>query len=74
MVLVAGADTTRGAALARACAHDGAAVVLVGGDGESLGSLAAELTAAGARVAVFAGDPNVDSERAALAELLDELF
>ncbi len=74
MVLVAEADTTSGSALARACAAGGAAVVLTGRDGAALGALAAELEHASTRVAVFVGDARDDAERAALAQLLDELF
>jgi hypothetical protein len=50
------------------------AVVLVGADGDALGRLAAELEAEGRRVAVFVGDPAVDADRAALREMLAELF
>ncbi|MCZ7531633.1 MAG: hypothetical protein M5U31_15630 [Acidimicrobiia bacterium] len=74
VLLVAGADTLRGAALARAVAEDGAAVVACGVDQAALGVLAADLHAAGARVAVFAGDPDSPDARGALAEMIDELF
>lgn len=58
---------------ARALAEEGAAVVIVG-TGAAAGDLAAEIERAGGRVAVFAGDPAADPDRAALAEMVDELF
>ena len=59
--------------LARRLAADGATVVLVGEATERAGALVAELEAGGAgRVAVFAGDPDVEAE--ALAEFVAELF
>jgi hypothetical protein len=51
-----------------------AVVVLAGDDADALGVLAAELVATGARVAVFAGDAASDAGRAALVELVSELF
>ena len=66
-MVVADADSDRGAGLARAVAEAGAAVVLTGRDAERIGALAAEL--ADARVAVFLGEPT----DAAFAEMLDEL-
>jgi NADP-dependent 3-hydroxy acid dehydrogenase YdfG len=74
VVVIANADTTSGATLARSCTADGAAVVLVGDDAGAIGRLAAELLAADARCALFVGDPRDDEERAALAELVSELF
>jgi hypothetical protein len=50
------------------------AIVLVGTDGDALGSLAKELEADGRRVAVFVGDPAADADRAALQEMLVELY
>jgi hypothetical protein len=49
-------------------------VVLVGDDAGTLGALAADLLDDGARCALFVGDPRDDSQRAALAELVSELF
>lgn len=74
VVVVARADTPSGAEVARALTDDGAAVVLVGDDGAALGRLAASLIAEGARGAIFVGDPRGSAERAALAELVAELF
>jgi NAD(P)-dependent dehydrogenase (short-subunit alcohol dehydrogenase family) len=74
VVVVADADGTRGAALARALTAADAVVVLTGVDADALGALAAELVGAGARVAVFAGDAASDEGRAALVELVNELF
>jgi hypothetical protein len=51
-----------------------AVVVLVGDDAEALGVVARELEAAGRRTAVFVGDVTAPAERAALDEMLDELF
>ena len=68
------ADTPSGAELARAIIDDGGAVVLVGDDAGALGRLAASLLASGARCAIFVGDPRDDAERAALSELVAELF
>ena len=74
VVVIAGADTASGAALARSCAADGSAVVLVGEDAGAIGILAAELLAADVRCGLFIGDPRDEFERAALAELVSELF
>ncbi len=74
VVVVAGADTQSGAALARAVAADGAVVVACGVDEAGLGDLVAELHAAGARVAAYVGDPVSREDRAALAEMIDEVF
>lgn len=73
-MIVTGADTESGAAAARACAADGAALVLVGDDARAIGVLTAELLAAETRCALFIGDPRDDAERAALAELVAELY
>jgi NAD(P)-dependent dehydrogenase (short-subunit alcohol dehydrogenase family) len=58
---------------ARVLAEDGAAVVLVGADAGA-GDLVAEIELAGGRAAVFAGDLGDETDRAALAEMVDELF
>jgi NAD(P)-dependent dehydrogenase (short-subunit alcohol dehydrogenase family) len=60
--------------IALAIARDGATVVVAGADAEAAGVLAAQVDAAGGRVAVFTGDLTRDADRAALAELLAELF
>lgn len=73
-MLVAGADEAQGAALARAVAGDGAAVVVCGTDEVALGTLVAELYALGARVAMFVGDPTGGDDRLALTEMVGELF
>ncbi|MGH9026471.1 MAG: hypothetical protein ACRDWD_10225 [Acidimicrobiia bacterium] len=49
-------------------------IVLVGSDGDALGRLAAELESEGRRVAVFVGDPAAEADRAALREMLAELY
>ena len=71
---MADADGARGEQLARAMVAVHAVVVLTGDDVDALGTLAAELIAAGARVAVFAGDAASAGGRAALVELVNELF
>lgn len=58
---------------ARTLASEGAAVVLVGA-GEDTGRIVADIERAGGRAAVFAGDLDNEDDRAALAEMLDELF
>jgi NAD(P)-dependent dehydrogenase (short-subunit alcohol dehydrogenase family) len=63
-----------GADIALAVARDGATVVVAGADAEAAGALAAQIDAAGGRAAVFTGDLTRDTDRAALAELLAELF
>jgi NAD(P)-dependent dehydrogenase (short-subunit alcohol dehydrogenase family) len=60
--------------IALATARDGATVVVAGADAEAAGVLAAQVDAAGGRVAVFTGDLTRAADRAALAELLGELF
>jgi hypothetical protein len=75
VVVIAASDrSARDATLA--CAADGAAVVLVaGGEAETLaGEIAHEATRAGGRVAVFAGSLASAGDRAALAEMLAELY
>jgi NAD(P)-dependent dehydrogenase (short-subunit alcohol dehydrogenase family) len=52
----------------------GATVVIAGANAEAAGALASHIEAAGGRAAVFTGDLTRDSDRAALAELLAELF
>jgi NAD(P)-dependent dehydrogenase (short-subunit alcohol dehydrogenase family) len=63
-----------GADIALAVARDGATVVVAGADAEAAGALAGQVDAAGGRAAVFTGDLTRDTDRAALAELLAELF
>lgn len=65
---------SRVADVALAVAADGATVVVAGTDAEAAGALAAQVEAAGGRAAVFTGDPARDADRAALGELLAELF
>jgi len=59
--------------VARVLASEGAAVVIVG-DAAAAGALAGEVEEAGGRASVFAGDVTRDDDRAALAEMLAELF
>jgi NAD(P)-dependent dehydrogenase (short-subunit alcohol dehydrogenase family) len=61
---------------ARACAADGAAVVLLAtGDDEPVaGDIAREIGDAGGRAAVFVGTLTSAGDRAALAEMLAELY
>jgi short-subunit dehydrogenase len=49
-------------------------VVLVGRDADALGLVARELEDAGTRTAVFVGDVSDPSARAALHEMVAELF
>ena len=49
-------------------------VVLVGTDADSLGKVARELEDAGDRAAVFVDDVSSAEGRAALREMIDELF
>ncbi|MBA2325665.1 MAG: SDR family NAD(P)-dependent oxidoreductase [Actinobacteria bacterium] len=65
--------TAAAAATARMLAEEGAAVVLVG-TGPDAGETAAEIKEAGGRAVVFAGDLDVSDDRAALAEMVEELF
>ncbi len=74
VVVVTDADHERGAAIARALATVRAAVVVAGDDADALGALAAEIGAAGARVAVLVDDVATDAGRAALVEMVNELF
>jgi NAD(P)-dependent dehydrogenase (short-subunit alcohol dehydrogenase family) len=74
VVVVTDADGARGGAIARALAGPRAAVVVTGADAAALGVLAGELTAAGTRVAVFVDDVATEPGRAALVEMVDELF
>jgi NAD(P)-dependent dehydrogenase (short-subunit alcohol dehydrogenase family) len=60
--------------VALAMARYGATVVIAGVDAEASGELATQIEAAGGRAAVFTGDLTRDPDRAALAELLAELF
>lgn len=59
---------------AHALAREGAAVVILGGDGPAAGAAAAAIEQSGGRAAVFAGDLRRNADRAALAEMVDELF
>jgi len=63
-----------GADIALATARDGATIVVAGADAEAAGALAAQVDAAGGRAAVFTGDLTRHADRAALAEMLAELF
>ena len=74
VVVVSDADGERGAVLARSMVAMGAAVVLVGRDADALGVLAAELAAGGCRVAVFVDDAATEGGKAALVEMVGELF
>lgn len=49
-------------------------VILVGTDADSLGKVAHELEAAGDHAAVFIDDMSSPEARAALREMIDELF
>jgi NAD(P)-dependent dehydrogenase (short-subunit alcohol dehydrogenase family) len=59
--------------VARALAREGAAVVIVG-DAAVAGALAGEIEDEGGRACVFAGNLRRDGDRAALAEMVAELF
>jgi NAD(P)-dependent dehydrogenase (short-subunit alcohol dehydrogenase family) len=59
---------------AHALAREGAAVVILGGDGPAAGAAAPAIAQSGGGAAVFAGDLRRDADRAALAEMVDELF
>ena len=74
VVVVTDADRDRGADLARAMAKLDAAVVVAGSDTDALAALAAELGAAGTRVAVLVDDVATEAGRAALVEMVNELF
>jgi NADP-dependent 3-hydroxy acid dehydrogenase YdfG len=71
VVVVAGADTTDGAAAARALAAGGYPVVLCGRDAAALGALAAALPV---RSAVFVDDVDDAKGARALQQLVAELF
>jgi expansin (peptidoglycan-binding protein) len=60
--------------VALALASRGVTVVVAGIDAHAAGALAARVEAAGGRAAVFIGDLTRDPDRAALDELLNELF
>ncbi len=73
VLIVTDADTTSGAANARAIADAGArAIVLCGRDGVAMGSLARDLQDRGTRIAVFLGDSAADAGE--LSEMVHELF
>ena len=59
--------------VAHALAADGAALVIVG-DPDTAGRLAGSVEDAGGRACVFTGDLRAHDQRAALAEMLAELF
>ena len=67
MVTADAADT------ARTLAAEGVAVILVGAD-EEAGRVVADIERSGGRAAAFVGDLGNEDDRAALAEMLDELF
>jgi hypothetical protein len=71
VVVVTAADTPNGAAEARALDGHVRGLVLCGTDAAALGALGAELSG---RAVCFVGDPAADAGRAALVELVDELF
>jgi hypothetical protein len=60
--------------VALAMARYGATVVIAGADAQAAGTLAGQVEGLGGRAAVFTGDLARDGDRAALAELLSELF
>lgn len=60
--------------VAVAAASDGAAVVVADHDAAAAGATAARVRDAGGQAAVFAGDLTRPGDRAALTEMLDELF
>lgn len=69
--------TDAAADIAHALALEGATVVIVAATPEATagaGLLAREVEVAGGRSAVFTGDVATDEGRAALTEMLDELF
>jgi NADP-dependent 3-hydroxy acid dehydrogenase YdfG len=74
VVVVTDADRARGADIARAIVTVDAAVVLAGDDPEALAMLASELGTNGARVAVLVEDVATEAGRAALVEMVNELF
>lgn len=74
VVVVTDADGERGADLARAMAKLDAAVVVAGVDTDALAVLAAELGSGGTRVAVLVDDVATETGRAALVEMVNELF
>lgn len=69
-MVVTSADATE---LVLALSREGATVVIVGG-AEAAGALAGEVEDAGGRACVFTGDMGRDDDRAALAEMVAELF
>jgi NAD(P)-dependent dehydrogenase (short-subunit alcohol dehydrogenase family) len=60
--------------VALAMARYGATVVIAGPDADAAGTLAEQVEAGGGRAAVLTGDLTRDGDRAALTELLSELF
>ena len=74
VVVVPDADGARGGSIARAMAKVHATVVVTGRNAEALGVLAAELGSDGSRVAVLVEDVATEGGRAALVEMVNELF
>ena len=74
VVVVPDADSDRGRFVARALATLDAAVVLAGSDTQALAGLAAELGSVGTRVGVLVDDVATEAGRAALVEMVNELF
>ena len=75
IIVVPEADSDEGREVARAAAELADAVMLCGADQARLGALAADLRDAhGARVAVFCGDVRIEADRAAMREMVEELF
>jgi predicted dinucleotide-binding enzyme len=73
-VVVIGLSESDARDAALALAHEGAAVVLVGGDDGAAGAVARQVVDAGGRAAVFAGSLTEADDRVALAEMVAELF
>jgi len=74
VVVVTDADGERGAEIARAMAKLDAAVLVAGTETAALAVLAAELGSGGTRVAVLVEDVATETGRAALVEMVNELF
>jgi short-subunit dehydrogenase len=75
VIVVPEADSDAGRELARAAAELADAVMLCGVDQARLGALGADLQDThGSRVAIFCGDVRIEADRAAMREMLEELF
>ena len=72
-LVVVATNDEQGRALVRALAAEGAGVVLATGDPVAGGRMASELTATGARVAVFCPGPDSAADVEAVVELAHEL-